>query len=144
MSTRCITPADPFVICHLSFVICYLSLSLVTCHFSLTTYYWILTAATSRCYFPLTTGHWPLATAFWCRRRESNPHQLVSKTSASARLGYAGTTHCGLWISDLPPPASFSNPQFEIRNPRFLKRRVRDSNSQGTMPGGFRDRCHTS
>jgi hypothetical protein len=26
----------------------------------------------------------------WCRRRESNPHRLVSKTSASARLGYAG------------------------------------------------------
>ena len=27
----------------------------------------------------------------WYRRRDSNPHQLVSKTSASARLGYAGT-----------------------------------------------------
>ena len=26
----------------------------------------------------------------WYRRRDSNPHQLVSKTSASARLGYIG------------------------------------------------------
>src|SRR5258708_1464112 len=28
----------------------------------------------------------------WCRRRDSNPHCLVPKTSASSRLGYAGKT----------------------------------------------------
>ena len=35
----------------------------------------------------------------WYRRRDSNPHQLVSKTSASARLGDAGKTR-GLKIED--------------------------------------------
>ena len=28
--------------------------------------------------------------SMWYRRRDSNPHYLVSKTSASSRLGYAG------------------------------------------------------
>jgi hypothetical protein len=27
---------------------------------------------------------------FWYRRRDSNPHCLVPKTSASSQLGYAG------------------------------------------------------
>ena len=34
--------------------------------------------------FPLVTD------SIWYRRRDSNPHCLVPKTSASSRLGYAG------------------------------------------------------
>ena len=32
----------------------------------------------------------PIAIKEWYRRRDSNPHCLVSKTSASSQLGYAG------------------------------------------------------
>ena len=31
----------------------------------------------------------------WYRRRDSNPHYLVSKTSASSQLGYAGMVNPG-------------------------------------------------
>src|SRR5205807_3951905 len=36
----------------------------------------------------------------WYRRRDSNPHCLVPKTSASSRLGYAGTdiSDCRLFL----------------------------------------------
>ena len=45
------------------------------------------------------------ALLYWCRRRDSNPHQLVSKTSASARLGHAGKyrgwkMEDGRWLLD--------------------------------------------
>ena len=34
----------------------------------------------------------PSSSLYWYRRRDSNPHCLVSKTSASCPLGYAGKT----------------------------------------------------
>ena len=38
----------------------------------------------------------------WYRRRDSNPHCLVSKTSASSPLGYAGMILSEVPISELP------------------------------------------
>jgi hypothetical protein len=65
----------------------------------------------------------------WYRRRDSNPHQLVSKTSASARLGHAGTlqiSNCESRISILATrwPFAIRNSQFAFLDrpsfdPRF-------------------------
>jgi hypothetical protein len=57
----------------------------------------------------------------WYRRRDSNPHCLVSKTSASSRLGYTG-----IRISDFElRNADFAcGHQWLIRNPNFAIRNV--------------------
>jgi hypothetical protein len=55
----------------------------------------------------------------WYRRRDSNPHQLVSKTSASARLGHAGTWQdFELRIADCESQSGrqIRNSQFDVRN----------------------------
>ena len=38
----------------------------------------------------VASSDWATRAKFWYRRRDSNPHCLVSKTSASFQLGYAG------------------------------------------------------
>ena len=82
----------------------------------------------------------------WCRRRESNPHQLVSKTSASARLGYTGTTDCGLRIADCGfklNDSSIRNPQSAIRNsmgPAGLEPATSSSASLRSDPSELRAR----
>lgn len=52
----------------------------------------------------------------WYRRRDSNPHQLVSKTSASARLGHAGTFE----DRELRIEEGWRDPHPPIFHPRFL------------------------
>src|SRR5437016_1831204 len=58
----------------------------------------------------------------WYRRRDSNPHCLVPKTSASSQLGYAGMKDFGFRISETriqfasEKSDQIRNPNFEIRN----------------------------
>src|SRR6185369_16004048 len=82
----------------------------------------------------------------WYRRRDSNPHCLVSKTSASFRLGYTGMKNFGFRNSNfgLVCPAKV-NSQSEIRNPNFfwwtwhdLNVRPRPSHGRALFPLSYR------
>ena len=76
---------------------------------------------------------------FWYRRRDSNPHQLVSKTSASARLGHAGTFQIANF------ELRIARNQFSIVHLSILdsQRRRQESNLHRNSPGGLARRCHT-
>src|SRR5882724_5550065 len=86
----------------------------------------------------------------WYSRRDSNPHCLVPKTSASSRLGYAGRSIAKIWIAEFGFNSSTTFEQ--IRNPNFAVRhfawwtwhdlnvRPRPSQSRALIPLSYRSK----
>jgi hypothetical protein len=87
----------------------------------------------SNCGFVANPGAIRNSKFFWYRRRESNPHQLVSKTSASARLGYAGEFgDRGLKIECSATQSSIFDPLSSMLYP--LMRSLREAGAGGVEP----------
>src|SRR6266446_10953758 len=96
-------------------------------------------------------GNWKIGNVEWYRRRDSNPHCLVPKTSASSRLGYAGLSlpivNCRLPICLWRQHSSDDEDQSEIGNRQSamlwwtwhdLNVRPRPSQSRALIPLSYR------
>ena len=94
----------------------------------------------------------------WYRRRDSNPHCLVPKTSASSQLGYAGKSkdegggmrdeslfHPLSFIPHLVDPARFERATSTFAESQSANdwRRRQESNLHTTERGDLANRCHT-
>jgi hypothetical protein len=71
----------------------------------------------------------------WCPRRDSNSHELVSKTRASFRLGYAGKSWSGRQDLNLRTLDSKSSPYSRLRNAQ-RNCKIKNENFKSKKTGG--------